>query len=180
MHKQSFVGVPFVHTPAITHQGWVKKKEWLSRSNASGLQQKTGDKELITKPATTSLINEQVSFSAQPPNRKISQKDSLPPMVMLTLKCKQSEGAACPTNTSRLGINPRGSTPILSLWESLPALNFKQGFWGDLSANWTANLGSVCSHCMESAPSHSSYGWANKTQKVSGRVCLQLLSYQLK
>lgn len=55
-----------------------------------------GDKKLIAKPATTLLINEEGSFSAQTLDKHLMGRLPLPPVAVLMLKRRQSGCAAFP------------------------------------------------------------------------------------
>lgn len=95
-----------------------------------------GDKELIAKPATTLLINEEGSFSAQTLDKHLmgrlfhlwrcwcsnaDRADALPaPLLALQ-------------TPFRLGTKPSGTAPIPSPWESLLALPFNGGRGGGRS-----------------------------------------------
>lgn len=86
-----------------------------------------GDKELIAKPATTLLINEEGSFSAQTLDKHLMRR-TLSPTCGDADAPMQTGCAACPAvcsaNTLQAGHQAHGTTPIPSPREYLPALPF--------------------------------------------------------
>lgn len=135
-----------------------------------------GDKELIATPATTLLINEEGSFSAQTLDKHLMGRLSLPAVVMLMLKCRQSRCTACPAAGSANTLQGWAPSPVAPL-PSLPhgnpfqpcLLRGRRGVQGALGEGLTASLGSLFSHCKvrrEAAPSHSSH--TNEPQQVAG------------
>lgn len=82
-----------------------------------------GDKELIAKPATTLLINEEGSFSAQTLDKHLMRR-TLSPTCGDADAPMHTGCAACPANTLQAGHQAHSTTPIPSPRESLPALPF--------------------------------------------------------
>lgn len=121
MHRLCFVGVHFAHMPTRTHQGW------LSTSNVSTFQQKRWETRNSSQnqPPPHWWMKRCHSVLSHPTT--ISQEDFFlsHPWQCWHLNANRASVPTAPWTPSRLGAQPRGTAPIPSPWETLPAPHFK-------------------------------------------------------